>query len=42
MFLELNILYMIKVTILIFRNYFSSYFVWKTAKTLQIEKKSQI
>ena len=37
-FLELNIFYIIKVTIQIFRNYFSSYLVWKTAKTLQTEK----
>ena len=31
-FLELNILYVIKVTIKIFCDYFSSYSVWKTAK----------
>ena len=31
-FLELNILYMIKVTIQIFCDHFSSYLVWKTAK----------
>ena len=31
--LELDILYMIKVTIQIFCDHFSSYLVWKTAKT---------
>ena len=31
-FLEINVLYTIKVTINIFRDHFSSYLVWKTAK----------